>query len=327
MLGNPPWELVKLQEKEWFAERSPEIAAAPNAAARKRMIAALAQDDPTLHRAFGAALRVAAGRSRLLRDSGRFPLCGRGTINFYAVFAELMRSIVNERGRAGCVLPTGISTDDTTKEFFQDVVAKRSLVSLFDFENRSGLFPDIDSRTKFCLFTSGKGARPTADRAEFLFFAHAVDDLRDPERRFTLSGDDIALLNPNTQTCPIFRSGRDATLAKAIYRRVPVLAQDLLRERERMGSSLPPDVRHVRRLEPLPDAGAVGSARIPTRRQRLPRSGRAEGSPWAMKFLTMFHMSGDSGRFRTREELEAMGYVLDGNIFRAPPDNQVAHGA
>lgn len=46
-----------------------------------------------------------------------------------------------------------------------------------------------------------------------------------------------------------------------------------------------------------------------------------------MKFLTMFHMSGDSGRFRTREELEAMGYVLDGNIFRAPPDNQVAHGA
>ena len=271
VLGNPPWELVKLQEKEWFAERSPEIAAAPNAAARKRMIAALAQDDPTLHRAFEAALRVAAGRSRLLRDSGRFPLCGRGTINFYAVFAELMRSIVNERGRAGCVLPTGISTDDTTKDFFRDVVAKRSLVSLFDFENRSGLFPDIDSRTKFCLFTSGKGARPTADRAEFLFFAHAVDELRDPERRFTLSGDDIALLNPNTQTCPIFRSGRDAALAKAIYRRVPVLAQDLLRERE-----------------------------------------------WAVRFLRMFDMSGDSNLFRTREQLEAQGYRLDGNVFRAP---------
>ena len=230
VLGNPPWELVKLQEKEWFAGRSPEIAAAPNAAARKRMIAALAQDDPALHRAFEAALRVAAGRSRLLRDSGRFPLCGRGTINFYAVFAELMRSIVNERGRAGCVLPTGISTDDTTKDFFRDVVAKRSLVSLFDFENKGFFFPEVHSSFKFCLFTAGGGARPTADRAEFLFFAHAVDELRDPERRFTLSGDDIALLNPNTQTCPIFRSGRDAALAKAIYRRVPVLAQDLLRE-------------------------------------------------------------------------------------------------
>ena len=49
--------------------------------------------------------------------------------------------------------------------------------------------------------------------------------MRDPERRFTLSPDDIALLNPNTRTCPTFRSRSDAELAKAIYRRVPVLVR------------------------------------------------------------------------------------------------------
>ena len=38
MLGNPPWERVKLQEKEWFAERRPDIANARTAAERKRMI-------------------------------------------------------------------------------------------------------------------------------------------------------------------------------------------------------------------------------------------------------------------------------------------------
>ena len=227
VLGNPPWEVVRLQEKEWFQKRSPDIAAAPNAAARKRMIIALAAADPPLHQAFEAALRVAAGASRLLRDSGRYPLCGRGTINLYAVFVELMRNILSERGRAGCVLPTGIATDDTTKVFFADVVAQRSLVNLFDFENRSGLFPDIDSRTKFCLFTVGGQSGPTIDRAEFVFFAHAVDELRDSERQFTLSPEDIALLNPLTQTCPIFRSRRDAVLAKAIYRRVPILAREL----------------------------------------------------------------------------------------------------
>ena len=31
VLGNPPWERIKLQEKEWFSERRPEIANAPNA--------------------------------------------------------------------------------------------------------------------------------------------------------------------------------------------------------------------------------------------------------------------------------------------------------
>jgi hypothetical protein len=38
-----------------------------------------------------------------------------------------------------------------------------------------------------------------------------------------LSGQDIRLLNPNTRTCPIFRTRRDAELTKAIYRRVPIL--------------------------------------------------------------------------------------------------------
>ena len=226
VLGNPPWERVKLQEKEWFAQRSTEIADAPNAAARKRMIRSLEDDDPELYRAFFKALRESEGRSHLLRSTGRYPLCGRGDINVYTVFAEAMRNLLNECGRTGCVLPTGIATDDTTKHFFQDVVKTRSLASLFDFENKGVLFPDVHRNYKLCLFTAGRGLRPTADRAEFVFFAHDVEALRDPERRFTLSSDDIALLNPNTRTCPIFRSGRDAELAKAIYRRVPVLIRE-----------------------------------------------------------------------------------------------------
>ena len=226
VLGNPPWERVKLQEKEWFAERSPEIANAPNAAARKRMIRALADDDPELYRAFLDALRQSEGWSHLMRNTGRYPLCGRGDINLYAVFAEAMRTVLNDRGRAGCVLPTGIATDDTTKRFFQDVVKTRALASLFDFENKGIFFPDVHRNYKFCLFTAGRGLRPTVDRAEFVFFAHAVDALRDPERRFALTPDDIALLNPNTRTCPIFRSSQDAELTKAIYRRVPVLIRE-----------------------------------------------------------------------------------------------------
>jgi hypothetical protein len=222
VLGNPPWERVKLQEKEWFAERSPEIANAPNAAARKRLIAGLKTHDSTLYQQFLDGSRQAEGESHILRNSGRYPLCGRGDINVYTVFAEGMRNQLNAVGRMGCVLPSGIATDDTTKFYFQDVVERQSLVSLFDFENKN-IFPSVHSSYKFCLFTAGNGERPTVEAADFVFFAHGVEDLRDSERRFTLSPQDIALLNPNTRTCPIFRSRRDAELTKAIYRRVPVL--------------------------------------------------------------------------------------------------------
>ena len=177
VLGNPPWERVKLQDKEWFAERSPAIANAPNAAARKRLIEALKAGDPTLYQQFLDDSRKAEGESHLMRNSGRYPLCGRGDINVYTVFAEGMRTLLNDRGRVGCVLPTGIATDDTTKFFFQDVIEKKSLASLFSFENEEFVFPGVHHATKFCLFTVGSGARPITDATEFVFFARRVEYL------------------------------------------------------------------------------------------------------------------------------------------------------
>jgi hypothetical protein len=77
VIGNPPWERVKLQKQEFFASRSPAIAQAPNAAARKKLIAALPDSDSpadrTLYQEFQAELRQAAGWSHLLRESGRYP--------------------------------------------------------------------------------------------------------------------------------------------------------------------------------------------------------------------------------------------------------------
>jgi hypothetical protein len=88
------------------------------------------------------------------------------------------------------------------------------------------LFLDTDSRNPFCLLTLTGQERPATYGAEFVFFAHSVADLYDEQRRFTLTAEDLALLNPNTRTCPVFRSKRDANLAKAIYARVPVLINE-----------------------------------------------------------------------------------------------------
>ena len=158
-----------------------------------------------------------------MRHGGRFPLTGRGDINTYAVFAELCRGLPNPRGRSGVVLPSGIAFADTTKYFFEDLVLTRSLVSLFSFFEIRKIFPATDSRDPFCLLTFGGSKQPAADAAVFVFNAFRIEDIRKPEKQFALSPEDIDLLNPNTRTCPIFQSARDAELTKAIYRRVPVL--------------------------------------------------------------------------------------------------------
>ncbi|MDS4054960.1 Eco57I restriction-modification methylase domain-containing protein [Accumulibacter sp.] len=279
LLGNPPWERVSLEEKQWFAAHGREdIANAQTGAIRKRLIEQLQTDDPAVYDAFLDDVRQAEGESTLLRNSGRYPLCGRGRVNLYAVFAEGMRSVLNPSGCMGAVLPTGIATDDTTKLFFQDVVEKNSLRSLFDFENRNELFPGVHREQKFCLFTSGsvkaRAVGPTLSPAEFAFFCLDVEDTRHPDKRFFLSPDDIALLNPNTYTCPIFRARRDAELARAIYRRVPVLIREA-------------------------------------------REGQTEENDWGVSFKQgLFNMTTDSALFQTRKSLEASGWVLEGNVFR-----------
>jgi hypothetical protein len=225
VLGNPPWERLKLQEQEFFAERHPDIANAPNAAARRRMIRDLVEKDPGLYREYEGALRKAEGESHIVRNAGTFPLCGRGDVNTYALFAEQFLNLLSPYGRAGIIVPTGIATDDSTKIYIDSVISEERLASFFSFENEEFIFKDVHHSYRFCLMTL-LGSAKRQEATDYVFFARRVDNLDDARRHFTLSPAEIASLNPNTKTCSIFRSKTDAELAKKIYNRIPVLIDE-----------------------------------------------------------------------------------------------------
>ncbi len=222
VIGNPPWERMKLQEREFFDIVAPEIAGAVSAADRRKKIEKLKKKSPELYQRYQKAKDNAEATLDHVRSAGSFPLTAKGDINTYALFAELAMNIVSPRGRVGLLVPSGIATDKTTKDFFGSLLNEKRLIALYDFENRKGIFPDIDGRMKFSVLLFS-GVEYTYDNSDYVFFAHSIDDLKPLTRHVTLSTDDIKLLNPNTHTCPIFRSQRDAEITKAIYRRVPIL--------------------------------------------------------------------------------------------------------
>lgn len=225
ILGNPPWERIKLQEKEFFASRSFEIANAPTAAIRKKLIEELPNHNPELYKEFEDAKRLSECESKFIRISERYPLTARGDINTYTIFSELSRTVINGNGRVGIIVPTGIATDDTTKEFFADLVDKESLISLYDFENKEGLFPNVHRSFKFCLLTL-TGLKNKNKSADFAFFLTNTEHLKEEDRHFTLTKEELALLNPNTKNCPVFRSNRDSILNIKIYNSFPVLVNN-----------------------------------------------------------------------------------------------------
>jgi hypothetical protein len=218
VVGNPPWERVKLQEQEFFAARDAAIATAKNAAVRKRLIAALPNDSP-LRRDFDAAIRRSAGTTMLLRQSGRYPLTGTGDVNTYSVFAEAMRSLLIPAGRMGVLTPTGLATDATTAPFFRDTVAAGRLAAFYDFENEARIFPGVHHSYRFALTAITGGQR--IEELALGFLIRHVSDVS--QSRMSLTPDEVLLLNPNTGTLPVFRSRTDAEIALGIYRRHPVL--------------------------------------------------------------------------------------------------------
>ena len=222
VLGNPPWDQIQPEELKFFAVISPEIAGLLGER-RKRAIKDLDEINPELAKLWKDYQRNIECTAKLIRESGRFALTAVGKLNTYPLFAELSRNIINNRGRVGIIIPTGIATDDSCKLFFGDLNKNKALVSLYDFVNSEAIFPGVHRSYKFCLFTvSGKPVKET----EFSFFLTNTQQFLDELRQFTLSSDEIELMNPNTRTTPIFRTKIDAAITKNIYKKLPILINE-----------------------------------------------------------------------------------------------------
>lgn len=271
VIGNPPWERIKLQEQEFFAARSPGIATAQNKGAREKLIKALAKAESGTAEArlladFQFAKRTAEAASEFARNSGRYPLTGTGDVNTYALFAEHFARLARAEGRSGVIVQTGIATDYTYRNFFSYLVDQKQLVQALMFDNAWRLFPAVHPDTPFGIFVFGNNS----SNPVFCAYALSVEHALEPERRFTLTADQIARINPNTRTAPVFRSRVDAELTAKLYGRVPVLIEERSAE--------------------------LGG----------------DANPWGITFQTLFHMSNDTGFFRTPPAMEAEGWTRDG---------------
>jgi hypothetical protein len=225
MLGNPPWERIKLQEKEFFKNKDGNVSTSKTKDIRKASISSLEENNPALFQDFIKNKISAEKQSLFINSSRNYSLANKGDLNTYALFTELNLQLINKsNGRIGIVIPSGIATDSPLKEFFEYLVLNNKIISLFDFENRKGkYFATLHTKTKYCLFTAGHNF--TGD-SMFGFYLNFVEEIKDKTRVFYLSKADFLLLNPNTKTCPIFKNTTDAKIVKDIYKRVPIFYKE-----------------------------------------------------------------------------------------------------
>ena len=292
VIGNPPWERVKLQQVEWFAQNCPDVARAPHAAARRQRIAQLQDLRDSQAVAYARAAAHAAVQSHVAKSCGDYPLLSGGHLNLYALFVERAMALVKPDGRVGMLTPSGLVSGKTGAGFFRRVAQAGNLKVLYDFANRKTFFQDIHGSFRFCVFVARKnpqGPGPNVDRpgrgcsltdspfpkagaAHCAFCLNSIAELNDPERRFLLRAEDFARVNPNTGTAPLFRTRRDARITTEIYRRLPVLVN---------------------------------------------RSGGNISRTWPVTYRRMFDMSSDSHLFRSAPEDSSWLPLYEGKMVQA----------
>lgn len=229
MLGNPPWERIKLQEEEFFSIIVPSLAQESNKSIRKRMITDLQKSNPKIYSDFKLAKHASESLGKFIRESNRYPLTADGDINTYSIFSELLLLQINSKGAIGFIVPTGIATDDSNKRFFGSVISNRQLLSLFDFENKKSLFKDVDSHMRFSLITLSKSVKN--NNPKFAFFLVDPIQISTKDRIIEIPYDTFILFNPNTLTSPSFVSNQDLALANKIYQEHSII------ENERTGQN------------------------------------------------------------------------------------------
>ncbi len=184
VVGNPPWDRIKLQQVEWFAARRPEIALAQRASDRGKLIAKLKADGDPLWDDFAHADIRAADTARMARASGNYPLLSGGDTNLNSLFVERAHALVKTGGMVGLLIPSGIASDQSSSAFFRKVTGDKQVHSIVDFFNRrydgSLYFPDVYYRFKFCAYVAGGPGR-TFESASFGFFIRDLAEIADPD--------------------------------------------------------------------------------------------------------------------------------------------------
>jgi hypothetical protein len=225
ILGNPPWDMQEIKDNEFFASEYPQLLAVTSAKEKAGVLATIATERPALWESYTGYCRIVNGQTHLIMGSGRFPHSATGRLNLYRLFVESSCTVISTAGRVGMIIPSGFASDTFAQAHFRSLFDVGRIYSFWDFENREGLFPSVDSRYRFAALTIG-GTNRIGVKTDFIFFAHSVNDLRNEDRHVAMSHDDLTEINPISGTPPQFRTAREFAITSLIHSRSAILCPE-----------------------------------------------------------------------------------------------------
>lgn len=141
VIGNPPWEIVKPDLREYYAQFDERIESKLTRAQAEARIAELNAFDPAIEQRWqGQVARIEAAAA-YYKKSSDFTRQGRGDTATHKLFLERGYSLLRPHGRLAFVIPSGIYADLGTKELREMLLNEGHIEYLYNFSNERFFFP------------------------------------------------------------------------------------------------------------------------------------------------------------------------------------------
>lgn len=165
VLGNPPWETLSPDAKEFFAFYEPAVRVKKKEE-QEEMIERLLED-PAIRSRWEMYRRDLFSTVHFIKKSGRYRLfargnLGKGDFNVYRMFVESALLLAGENGVAAQITPSGIYGGANAQAIRSELFESWSLSHILGLINTSEVwFKGIHSATQFAMYSARRGG-PTA---------------------------------------------------------------------------------------------------------------------------------------------------------------------
>ncbi|MBN1284134.1 MAG: N-6 DNA methylase, partial [Anaerolineae bacterium] len=234
IVGNPPWETVKPDLREYYAQFDPDIESKLTRRQVERRIKALNAEDPRRAAGWEAQTQLIEESAAYFRAAPDYTRQGRGDTATHKLFLERIYSLLRQEGRIGYIVPSGIYTDLGTKELREMLLNEGQIQYIFSFSNERFFFPGVHHAFKFALLGAQKGPQSDGFWATFRInprVAIAPEDLlaflSNPANLIYVRCKVLPLFNPHSLSVMEFPTRRDYEAAEAIYNDWPLLGDEV----------------------------------------------------------------------------------------------------
>jgi hypothetical protein len=235
VIGNPPWEILKPDLREFYAQFDPDIESRLTHRQMEARIAQLNAEDPTRKTVWASQRALIEESAAYFSTARDYTRQGRGDRTTHKLFFERGYDLLKHEGYLGFLVPSGICSDLGTKALREMLLEEGQIQYMFSFSNERFFFPDVHHAFRFTLLGAKKGVQSEGFWAAFRFDPrvavapqHLPAFLADQANLIHVRCDSLVQFSPISKSVMEFQTQQDYEVARKIYSGWQSLGEELV---------------------------------------------------------------------------------------------------